>query len=562
MNERSSSRVPVGNRGLVVAAMIISGMSQARAETPPLPSDVGPGSLPTTRAAVLDSETASPSISPEVRLGGFGFPTGAPPPPPEPGRRWTVVPSIGLQLMGTDNVFQTTRNRQADLITTLTPALLLAADTARFQGVLNYAPNIQFYADTPGQNRMDQRFNGQGLATLVPDLLYLDIRGASAAQTITGGVAPESTLIANRQNKIQTTTFQASPYVMQRFGDLVTVQAGYGFQYVDQRSSAQAGQFSLTPGGLPVFANQHFTAHEFYAVGRSGPDLGRLALEGRLNNTNYIGTGVLDGAYRREASIEGRYAIIRGVSALLEGGYEQQRYAGTPGIRIDGPIWAAGLRLDLSDESRIIAKYGRRDGFDSAFLQASLALGGRTRFSANYSERLTSSASRAGDLLSTTTLDELGNPIDLATGLPAVQPFANSFLGAQSSLMRVRSASASIAQSWPRDTIALTVTNEKRTPISVASGTVGFNQDGTTGSISWAHVLTERATTFAYAQYGQFNTGLLGKGDVVSGSVTLSYQLQPRLLGTVQVATSSRSDERSSGRATQNLILIGLRQSF
>ncbi|WP_165585632.1 TIGR03016 family PEP-CTERM system-associated outer membrane protein [Roseococcus sp. SYP-B2431] len=559
----SRDRPILGGMALVSGALL-AGVVPARAEAPPLPSEVGPGSLPMTRAAALAGEAALPATSPEVRLGGFGLPAGAPPPQPEPepGRRWTVTPSIGVQLMGTDNVFQTVRNRQADLITTITPALLLGAETSRFQGVLNYAPNIQFYADTPGQNRMDQRFNGQGLATLVPGLLYLDVRGASAVQTIAGGIAPESTVVTSRQNKVQTTSFQISPYLMHRFGDLATVQAGYAFQYVDQRSSADASQISLTPGGLPTFTSQHFTAHEFYAVGRSGPDLGRLAFEGRLDSTSYIGTGVLDGAYRRNASVEGRYAIIRGVSALLEGGYEQQRYAGIPGIRIDGPIWSAGVRIDFSDESRIVAKYGRRDGFNSAFLQASLALGGRTRFSASYSERLTSSAGRAADLLSTTSLDELGNPIDLATGLPAVQPFASSFLGAQSSLMRIRAASASLSQSWPRDTIALTVTNEERTPVSVAPGTVGFDQDGTSGSISWAHSFSERTTAFAYAQYGQFSSGLLGKGDVVTGSVTLSHQLQPRLLGTMQIATSSRSDQRSTGRATQNLILVALRQSF
>lgn len=536
---------------------------RALAQLPPLPGDTGLGSLPSTRAAAAAEGGAVAPTAPEIRLGGFGFPTGVrPPEPSEPGRRWTVVPSIGLQLLGTDNVFQTSNNRRSDLITTITPALMAAADTPRFQGVMNYAPNIQIYADTPNQNRVDHRFNGQGLATVVPDLLYLDVRGASATQTITGGFAPESTVIANRGNQIQTTSLQISPYLTHRFGDMLTVQAGYGFQYVDQSTNAGQNQAVTTVNGLPAFVAQHFTAHEVYAVGRTGPDLGRLALEGRLFNTQYIGTGVLDGAYRRSASVEARYALVRGLSALVEGGYEQQRYAGTPGLHIDGPIWSVGMRVDFSAESYLVAKYGRHDGFNSATLRASLSLGGRTRLAANYEERLSTSAMRAGDLLSTTTLDELGNPIDLATGLPSVQPFGSSFLGVQNSLVRLRLASAAIVQNWPRDTIAFGFSYQEQRPISVATGTAAFEQRGTSGTITWAHELTPRTMATAYLQYGVFSTGLLGDGDVVSASVALTHQLQPRLLGTLQVATSSRSDARNNGRATQNIILLALRQSF
>lgn len=554
------------HRFLGAISILFVGAAPAFAEPPPAPTDVGPGSLPTTRAAAQAEEGALPGPSltaPAVRLGAFGFPSGAQPAPePDPTRRWTIVPSLGVQVMGTDNVFQTAHNRRADMITTILPSLLMSADTPRFQGVLNYSPNIQIYADTRGQNRMDQHFNGQGLATLVPDLLFLDIRGASNVQTLTGGIAPESTLVTDRRNTVQTTSFQVSPYLIHRFGDLATVRAGYAFQYVDQRADSQSGQFAVSPSGQPTFLNQNFTAHEVYAVARTGPDFGRLALEGRVDSTSYIGTGVLDGAYRHTGSVEARYALIRGLSALVEGGYEHQRYAGVPGIRISGPIYSVGLRVDFSDESRIVAKYGRHDGFDSASLDATLALGGRTRFSARYHERLSSSASAAGDLLATTSLDTLGNPIDISTGLPVVQPFANSFLGAQTSLMRVRSASAALVQSWPRDTIALTFNYEKRDPVSVVPGTAAFAQEGSSGAISWAHALTERTTAFAYVQYGQFTNGFFGKGDLVTASLTFTHQLQPRLTGTLQLATSSRSDETTSGRATQNFILVGLRQSF
>jgi hypothetical protein len=560
--------------GLVLLAAAAS--TPARAEAPPWPDATGAGALPAVRAAAAGEATpalpegavpliaAGPQSGPAIRLGGFGFPVAQPAPvPTEPGRQWTITPSLGVQLLGTDNLFQTPHGHRADMITTITPGLLLGADTAWLRGVLNYAPSALVYAVNPGQDRVDHRLNGQALATLVPDLLFLDLRGASAVQTLTGGLAPESGLVTDRRNQVQTTSLQLSPYFLHRFGTAASLQLGYGLQYVNQSGASGAGQTGLTAAGLPLFARQSFVAHEGYAVLRSGPDLGRLGYEARLGAIAYNGTGVLDGAFRRNATLEARYAILRGVAVLLEGGYERQHFAGTPGINIDGPTYSVGTRLDFADESWVIAKFGRHDGFDSAFLNASVALGGRTRFAASYGEQLTASTRRAADLLSSSTLDAQGYPVDPGTGLPAVQPFANSFLALQSSLLRVRAATAAIVQRWPHDTIAVAFQHEERVPVSTAPGTIAAAQRGISGSLTWAHALTERTTAVGYVQYGRFNNALLGKGDLASGSLTLTHQLQPQLLATLQLGVTARGNSQPpGGTALQNIILIGMRQVF
>jgi len=569
---------------LLIAAGPMLACGPALAQFPLLPDSVGPGSLPSVRAAAASERlagegqpqaaspagTPSPAGGPEIRLGGFGFPqagssarSGLAETMGEARRAFSFTPSLGLQMLGTDNLFQTVRQPRADLVTTITPGLLLNADTLWLQAVLNYAPNVHIYARSDDQNRFDQLGNGQALVTLVPGLFYLDLRGASSVQSVTGGIAPESGLVTNRQNRVTTTAAQVSPYILQRFGTLATLLAGYSFHYVDQSGSvAGLGSAAGLGGGLPASAAQQFTAHEAFAVLRSGADFGRLAWEARADSTNYIGDGVLDGAYRRQASVEGRYAILRGISVLAEGGYEQQRYAGTPGVLIDDPIWALGGRLDFADDGRIIAKYGRRDGFASPYLEASIPIGGRTRLAATYTERLTTSAQRATDLLRSSSIDALGNAIDLATGQPTVRSFANSFLSAQGSLLRVRAATVSLVQTWPRDTIVMSLIQEERTPISTGIGGVGFAEQGTSGSLVWARALTERTTATAYVQYGQFTTGQLGNGELVSGSVTLSHRLSPRALVALQFGSSSRTTGTVSDRATQNIALLSLRQTF
>ncbi|MBP0496093.1 TIGR03016 family PEP-CTERM system-associated outer membrane protein [Roseomonas indoligenes] len=521
-----------------------------------VPGPSGPFALPPTANTGL------------IRLDAPDFPYGAlAPPPGEPGRGWNVTPSLGLQLLATDNLDLSRRNKRSDFVTSIIPGLLLSMDTARIRGIINYAPSIQFHTAEGERNRVDQRFNGQVLLTVVPDEVFLDIRGSGATQAASGGYAQQGNTVLGRDNRIQTNTVQISPYFVHRFGGLATVQVGYAFTAVQQDLGSNgfgggANSGAFTPSGQRYFTDQDFTANEIYAIGRTGEDFGPLALESRLAATSYNGTGVLDGAYRRIASMQARYAITHSILALVEGGFEQQRYAGVPGIEISEPVWAFGGRVNFSPESWIMAKYGHRDGFNSATVDAVIALGGRTQLFANYAERLTTGAQRAVDLLSTTTLDEYGNPVDAATGAPSAQPLTDSLLGVQGSLFRIRRGAVSVSQSWPRDRISLTLSREERTPVSIQVGTAAFSQRGTSASLSWAHELTPATTAIGNFQYGRFTTPGAGKGDVLSASLTLATQLRRGLSAFAQYAVTSSRDDFVSGRALQNVVLVGLRQTF
>jgi uncharacterized protein (PEP-CTERM system associated) len=167
----------------------------------------------------------------------------------EPGRAWTITPSLGVQLFATDNINQSVTNKQSEFITGVTPGVLISADTARLRGVLNYQPSLLFYAEDSSQSRVLQNFNGQALATLLPETLFLDLRGAAATQAVGGGFAPQSSPTLNRQGVLQTTSFQASPYFVLPFGDIATLQVGYGFQAV-QQSLGGGATTALTPTGL------------------------------------------------------------------------------------------------------------------------------------------------------------------------------------------------------------------------------------------------------------------------------------------------------------------------
>lgn len=507
------------------------------------------------------------------RAGSLGFPYNAVAQPVDADadtRSIRITPSIAGQILGTDNAQQLARRARGDFITSISPGLLVTADTVRVQGTLNYTPTLQIYAVDTSQTRFLQRFNGQLLGTILPETLFLDIRGSSAQQAVGGGFAPQGNPALDRRNQVQTTAFQVSPYYTYRFGDTASVRVGYAFQSVTQDVGGNAnGAFGRD--GQRFFSNQSFIAHEVYGVARTGADFGRLALEARVTSTDYDGTGVLRNAFRRIGTVEARYAVTRQFTVLGEVGYGTQQYGGRPGFSLSEPVGAVGARLALSDESFVTLRYVRRDGFYAPAADAAIALGGRTRFFANYAERLTTGAQRAVDLLTTTNLDALGNPVDVLTGAPVAQPFADSFQGAQSSLQRIRRATASLSQSWPRDVITLTYSYEQRRPISIEQGSVSFAQTSSSIGLSWSHALTPNTNAIGQFQYGQLSRQGFGTSDVYTASATLVTQLSPQLSGYVQYALSNRSDAFSNGfaaarsgggRAVQNVGILGLRQTF
>lgn len=544
-----------GARGAWLGLAAALALSLPARAQPPLPSPEAPfleGRLDGARATPLPPGHAAP--------GGLGYPFGAVPAataagPPRP---WSLTPSLGLELLGTDNVNNTATDRQADLITRIMPSLAAEANTARLTGRLFYAPVARIYAETRGQNGLDHQFSGQALATLLEDRLFLDLRGYGALQATRGGFVSGNTPIPDRSNQVQTASLQASPYLVHRFGGLATAQIGYSYQYFSTEGDA-----AFLPGSTqPFFTSQEASSHQGYAVIRTDEDFGRLAFESRTVGTVYESDGVLAGAHRLTTTLQARYALTRAIAVLVEGGYEDQHYGGTQPLSIQGPIWSVGLRLTPDPDSVIIAKYGRRNGYESAYLNASFRLGGRTRVFATYADQIETAELQATDLLSTARVDALGNLVDSTSGAPLLAPFGDPLLATQSSLFRLKRASLGISQIWPRDTLTLTAFYDDRRPVTSTPGTVGFAQEGYSLGLSWARMLTPDLSGLASLQYGHTQAAVTEDGDVYTANLALAQELAPGLFGSLQYIFRYSEGGFVAGDAVQNIVILGLRQVF
>ncbi|WP_158639331.1 TIGR03016 family PEP-CTERM system-associated outer membrane protein [Elioraea rosea] len=516
----------------------------------------GPGSAPLTP----DSRT---------RAGTVGFPFTAVGAEPASQRAWRIVPSLGLEQIYNDNIDFSSTNQRDDFITRITPGLLLGVDTLRLQGTLNYAPSYDYYWQNDDESRLNHQGNGQFLFAAIPDFLFLDTRGSAAVQSLSGGFTPGTEASTARGDEVQTLSFSASPYIVQRFGGTATARVGYVYTYVNQdRVDPNA---ALPIDQLPSsFAPSEYSSHQAYAVVRTGEDFGRLAMQGTLSGTRFEGDGLYRDAYRDIGVVETRYAFTQFVAGLIEFGWERQRFNTIPQIDIDDAVWAFGVRLTPNPDSVIIAKYGQRDGFRSFYLNGSYAVGVRTRLAATYSERLTTSALTAGDLLSTTTLDPLGNPVDAQTGIPVLPGYVNSSLGVQSGLYKETLATASISQTWLRDTISLFVTMTNRDPVAQDPGVNApqVSSEATSVGIRWGHDLAPTTSLVSFATVGISESGGGGNTNTYGLGVSLVQELRPGLAGALSYRFNMRdggitqTGSQNAGDAMQNIFTLGLRQSF
>jgi hypothetical protein len=179
---------------------------------------------------------------------GFGAPAGG---------GWTVVPRLNVDEMFTDNVLQLNSPRRWDLVTLVTPGISIAGDLPRLQLKLDYNPTLSLAARTNSQNAISQSLNSTALLTLVPDLAFVDVRALASVQSTSGllagtsagnagtSVSPtNSTVGLSNQDRIQTTNFQVSPYLLHKFGDFGTGKLGVS---ASQTQYATSTGFVVSP---------------------------------------------------------------------------------------------------------------------------------------------------------------------------------------------------------------------------------------------------------------------------------------------------------------------------
>ncbi len=518
-------------------------------------------------------------IGPDIQAGNFrsvvdGLLGGDTP----EGRAFTLIPSIGVQELLTDNVFQVSNPRRVDLVTSILPALTLSGQSRLVQANVTYAPSVQLYASTGQQDQVAQFFNGSVLATAVPDTLFFSAHGYGSQQSASGNYGQNGLPFYSNQNRTNTLSFDASPYVTHRFGGLGTAQAGYVFSYTDTTGNApftslatplQLGSaLLLNPALNQNFANGSTRSNEEYGNLTTGENFGRFNDSVRLDSVQYSGSGntVLSGARRLTAVDSAGYGINRTIAALASLGYEDINYGGTNPVRIRDAIWSIGFRLTPNERSTVTFSYGHRDGFDSPQASASYAVTSRLRVFASYTQGLTTSQQEIQDSLSATTVDQFGNSIDTVTGAPAL--ISDQLLPQQNELYLLSRFSGTAITTYDRDVFSLNVEEEQRKVISngstVGNGFNGFSDRALFLNGSWTHALTPvlSGTASVFYTNTRSQTVPVTASQTVGLNLQTGYALTSTLTGTAGYYVTNQSTNVAGQNILVNAVLVGLRKSL
>jgi len=512
--------------------------------------------------------------------------------PNDTGPAFLVTASLGVNGGITDNALRVDRPRRADVFTEFSPSIQVSGDTARLKVNLNYAPVASVYAKTPNQTRFDQFGNAVALATIVPDAVFLDLRGSVTQQSRTGGYGQTSTQALNRNDQLQSIALSVTPYAEHRFSGWGTGRVGYSLARTIQdgrnnQGTLSANQaFALNNNGLGSTGN--LTTQRERASFVTGENLGRVNDIVIAEAVQYSGGESYRGAHRNQLTNDVGYAVTRTITALAGFGYQDLRFSGTPGVRINEPIWSVGGRIAPNSDSTLTVTYGHRDGFNAAAVDGAFSPTARTRVFVRYSTGLTTDAEEQQNLLQSTNVGPAGLLVDSVTGAP-VSSSSGAF-GTQNGLYRLRRFSITGLLILNRDAVSVSLAQDDRTSVNsiaanagAASVPAGASNSGTIATLSWQHELSPVLSSSASFSYGIENNGSTagtassGSQRTIQTSLALNYVFTPTLSGNVQYLFTDRSG--GAGRTTQlnsntfgfgqagqnlteNLLLVGLRKSF
>jgi hypothetical protein len=594
---------------------------------------VGAALLGTARAQVAGGTPAVPFVTPSVlpATGTGGYRLGdlrdqvssllASGPLPFAGPAWIVTPSLSVDAGVDDNALEVSSPRRADVFTDITPSITITGDTSRLKVNASYSPVVTLFAQTPVRNMVSQYLNGDAFATVVPDLFYMDLRANITQSSITGGYGgyggyaaiggygPSGSPTLNGQDQVQTSSLSFTPYLVHRFDGWGTGTLSYSLAYTAQSGYGPAGNVGTNGTTIPYstgpysgygvntgfLANQVLITNSEIAQFTTGENLGRTNLTAAVNLQQFSGNGIFGGSgllgstgivngngavtgvgssggasYNNLYTVSGTYALTRSVALIGEIGYQNLRFASVPVVEVNSPVWQAGVTLTPNPDSKLTVSYGRQDGIDSAFLDASYSPTARTRIYATYSSGLQTAALAQQTLLQSSNFGPGGLQTSSLTGAPLTTT-GNAF-GTQNSLYRSHLLTVTAVLLRPRDTFSVGLTYEDATVIAGAVGLVtGNSYGGTYGTLTWQHNLSPVTSTNVLLEYGTDMTQVTGTGTPGSNvseqfytlSGSLNYAISQTLTSYASYTLSSRFGSAVPGRNYfDNLVLVGLSKGF
>ena len=174
------------------------------------------GALLTTLAATpLSAQNVSPAIPPVTSDVQSAVPATTP--------SFRVFPVVELGERYTDNATLATSAAQSDWVTDAAAGLGVEYRAARANALLDYRVNRLIYRQQSNLNSTQHLLSSRASLEAVEKWLFLDASASITQQNRSAfGIAGITDFTNTRANRVETTTYQLSPYVLGNFMDVTT----------------------------------------------------------------------------------------------------------------------------------------------------------------------------------------------------------------------------------------------------------------------------------------------------------------------------------------------------
>ncbi len=459
--------------------------------------------------------------------------------------QWKVVPSVDLRETYSDNVrLEPDDSKHGQFITELAPSLTINNDSPRLKLHANAISHLYAYSDRlDGTNSASSEVRGDGRATLVDDLLYVD-GSASIGQQPVSAFGPQ---VDNNNgyasaNRAKVSTWRVSPYLRHRFGATASGQLRYA------RDSVKSGNIGLGDSTSNTVAASLTSGPAFHAIGWD-LQASRQDLNDSLERKFHI----------QNSNATLRYRATQTLNLSASTGYDQYDYP-KPGGSSSGRSYSLGFTWTPSLRTSIEATAGHRY-FGPSYL---LALSHRSRgtvWTINYNDAVTTTrdqllipaAVNAFDVLDKLFATSIPDAearrqavaaYVLANGLPPslahnINYFSNRFI-------LQRAFQATVAFNTARTTSVLALNASKRIALSAPEldaplpGTVGQTLNEDVKQFGASAVMSYRLSPRSAASLSlntskseSLTTGIVDNRR--SASLSLNTQVQRKIKGAVQL---------------------------
>ncbi len=493
-------------------------------------------------------------------------------------RPWTFSGSVDVEVGATDSPGGVINNGWQPLIL-LAPDLSLSGTTSRLNVNLNYSPRLALYPSTSSQTLLAQTFNGSADAVLVPDLLFVSVRGISDVSSRFGNTSLVSNSFLSQSEAVQTTSFSISPYLQRTIGGFGTATVGYTYSQTFQDGDNRFNNLFLAPnaGQTAGFGSTgNLQTNTEYASFTTGENLGRIQNSISATASQYAGSFYYQGASTSSIVDRLSYAVYRWLTVFGTVGYQKYDYPRS-NYRLDQPTWTVGVTLTPNDTSSITVQYGQVSGINTVLANGTYSPTARTRIFGSYTVDIQTGLGLRQGLLGATSVGLGGGLISNLTGGPTL---TNTYLASQYPLSRVKSLTVGGALLLDRDAITVTGGNTEFEQLGGSTSVLGFNTvSGTNTSSSyvsanWQHELNPSTSLQTGISYAINDNGVYfgapgSSQDTAQLYTSVNHVFTDTLSGSVTYSHSERFGSAASnlpaafgGSASQNTILVGLRKSF